>query len=130
MPKQQLNKDKSDGISHDVLFAIMGRLSVRQRAVLSLKYFEDMNLGQVSYVLEMGYFHVMWYILNTHIRLKLLLMFNGYYAIPLKRFIAVFGKLTNVQPFSNSFHRENLRYPASRICDSNQRRKICLKTAK
>ena len=96
MPKQQLHKDKSDRISKDALFAIMGRLSVQQRAILSLKYFEGMSLRQVSYVLDMGYLRVLWHVLSTHMRLKLLLIRNGYRAIGLKRLVAVFGKLTSV----------------------------------
>ena len=95
MPKQQLNKNKSDRISKDILFAIMGRLSVRQRAVLSLKYFEGMSLRQVSYVLDIGYLRALWHVLSTHMRLKLLLIINGYHAITLKRLIAIFGQVTS-----------------------------------
>ena len=96
MPKQQLNKNKSDAISKDTLFAIMGKLSVRQRAILSLKYFESMSPRQVSYVLDMGYFRVLWHVLSIHMRLKLLLIINGYHAITLKRLIAVFGQMTSI----------------------------------
>lgn len=54
MSRPRLRKEKSDGISKEILFAIRGRLSVQQRAILSLKYFEDMSLGQVSYMLDMA----------------------------------------------------------------------------
>ena len=94
MPKQQL-KNKSDRISKDILFAIMGRLSVRQRAVLSLKYFEGMSPRQVSYVLDIGCLRVLWHVLSIHMRLKLLLIINGYHAVTLKRVIAAFGQVTS-----------------------------------
>lgn len=72
----------------------MGKLSAQQRAILSLKYFEDMNLGQASYILDIGYFRVLWLFLNAHIRLKLLLIMSGHPVITLKRLIAAFDKFT------------------------------------
>lgn len=96
MFKPRLRKEKSDGISKEILFAKMGRLSVQQRSILSLKFFEDMSLGQVSYILDMGYFQLLLYLLGATIKLKLLLIMNGYHVIRLKRLIAVFGELTSV----------------------------------
>ena len=96
MPKQQLNKNKSDRIGKDTMFAIMGKLSVRQRAILSLKYFEGMSPRQVSYVLDMGYFRVLWHVLSIRTRLKLLLMINGYHAVTFKTLIAAFGQMTSI----------------------------------
>jgi hypothetical protein len=87
---------KPVGINKESLFTIMGKLSVQQRGILSLKYFEDMSLGQVSYILDMEYFRLLLYLLGAKIKLKLLLIMNGYRVIPLKRLMAVFGELTNV----------------------------------
>jgi hypothetical protein len=96
MSKPRLRKEKSDGISKKTLFAIMGRLSVQQRSILSLKFFEDMSLGQVSYILDMGYFRLLLYLLGAKIKLKSLLVMNGYRIIRLKRLLAIFEELTSV----------------------------------
>ena len=87
---------KPVGINKESLFTIMGKLSVQQRGILSLKYCENMSLGQVSYILDMGYFRLLLDLLGAQIKLKLLLIMNGYHVIPLKRLMAVFGELTNV----------------------------------
>lgn len=89
----QIN-DKADNINNDTLFAIMAGLSIRQRAVLSLKYLERMEFRQIPYALETGYLKVFAYLLTAHIRLKLLLIINGCHSIPVKKAVAVFGKLT------------------------------------
>lgn len=96
MAKKQLSKENFYRISKDDLFAIMGKLSIRQRAVLSLKYLERLEFGKLPYALEMGYFQVCWHLLTAHIRLKLLLMINGYRYISLKKIMITFGKLTAV----------------------------------
>ena len=96
MSTQRLYKDITDDIGKNALFAIMGRLSIRQRAVLSLRYLEGMGIGQVSYVLDMGYIRVIRHILNARIKLKLAMIISGYHDIPLKRFITAFGILTSI----------------------------------
>ena len=87
---------KTVGINKEGLFAIMGKLSVQQRAILSLKYLEDVSVGQVSYILDMGYFRLLLHLLWAKIKLKLLLVMNGYRIIHLNRLLAIFGKLTGV----------------------------------
>jgi len=109
MCRPKLRKEKSDGINKETLFAIMSRLSIQQRAILSLKFFEDMNLRQVSYILDMGYFRLLLYLLVAKIKLKLLLIMNGYRVIPLKRLKAVFGELTNVQILPSSITQMGTR---------------------
>jgi DNA-directed RNA polymerase specialized sigma24 family protein len=96
MHTQRLQKDKTDCIGKDALFAIIGRLSIQQRAVLSLRCIEDMNLKEVSYILDSGYAQVIWHILTARIKLKFLMVTGGHHTFPLKRFITVFGKLTSV----------------------------------
>ncbi len=96
MYEQGLDKNGTDGIDQHILFAIMGRLSVRRRAVLPLRYLDGMDIGQVSYVLDMGYIRLIWQIFNAHIKLKLMMITSGYHTIPLKRFLTIFGKLTSI----------------------------------
>ena len=96
MAIQRLYKDRTDGIGKDTLFAIMGRLSVRQRAILSLRYVEGMNLGQISYTLGIRYLGILSYLMIALIRLKLLLIIGRYRAITLKSLMTAFGKLTGV----------------------------------
>jgi len=97
MPKRNLNEDRSHEISKDALFSIMNGLTVRQRAILSLKYFEGMSFRQISYVVEMGWLEVLYSILYIRVKLKLLSMRrNGYKAISFKELIAVFGKITSI----------------------------------
>ena len=96
MPKRNLNEDRSHEISKDALFSIMNGLTVRQRAILSLKYFEGMSLGQMSYVMEMGQLKVLCNILYIRVKLRLLSIRNGCNGIPFKELIAVFGKITSI----------------------------------
>ena len=95
MSKHRLHKDKPNGINKESLFTIMGKLTAQQRGILSLKYFEDMSLRQVSYILDIGYFRVLLLFLNAQTRLKLLLIISGHPVITLKRLIAAFGKFTS-----------------------------------
>ena len=96
MFKASLWKEKPDGINKETLFAIMAKLNIQQRAILSLRFIENMSLEQVSYILNMGYLWVIWHLLNARIRLKLLLIINGYHAITLKQFMIVFGQVTSI----------------------------------
>lgn len=97
MSERNLNEDGSHEISKDALFSIMSGLTVQQRAILSLKYFEGMSIRQISYVVEMRWLRVICNILYIRVKLKLLSMCNGYNAISLKELLIIFRKITSIR---------------------------------
>jgi len=100
MSHNKLRSRNEVKINRDTLFTIMGKLSLRQRAVLSLRYFEKMSTEQIAYILGTGYCNIIWHLLTSHIRLKMDLITNGYRTLSLKGFLIRFRSSTKV-PYSS-----------------------------
>lgn len=94
MSKKDLRKEKPIIINKETVLAIMGKLSYRQRSVLSLRHFEKMSWAHIAYIQKAGYLRVFWYLLGSHMKLKLLLMLYGHRNVSLKRFLVRFQNLS------------------------------------
>jgi len=95
MFEQELDINGINEIDKSKVFALMGKLNVFQRNVLSLKYLEGMSHKETCYILGCGHFKVLFCLMITLIELKLLLIINNR-TITLENLIKTFGKITSV----------------------------------
>ena len=84
-------------IDADAVFAVMATLSYRQRAVLSLRHFEKMNLSTIAEILDLGYLQTAFYLFSVKRTLKKQLPAVGLGKDSLHDFIDLFGNLTEFQ---------------------------------
>ena len=89
----QLNS-KPNKLNRKTVFSIINKLGIYERSVLSLKYFDNLSIRQISDVMGMNNFGIYRILFITHIKLKYFLIISGNSKIALKKFIITFGKLT------------------------------------
>ncbi len=100
-PKEQAKPDRdlleeSAGIDEEFVFFVMSQLSIQQRQILSLKYFENMSLSEVVLVLKLGDVRTVWCLMSAVLKVKKLLIINGHKTPTLKSFLISFGQLTEI----------------------------------
>ena len=95
IPLQRFHQNNCGGINKDSLFSLLNKLTVYQRTVLVLSHFDKMTTEDISYILEIGYWKVIYYRLISSIKLKVLLVVFGYFS-SVDRFLGWFGQLTEV----------------------------------
>ena len=78
----------------NLVFAIMGTLNYRQRAVLSLRYFDKMSFSTISTIVDSSYLYVVFCLFFIRYSLRKRLVAIGLESGSLDSFIDLFGKLT------------------------------------